>query len=238
MPTLVMFDLDGTLLDTLEDLAAAHNAALVRRGLEPIPMSEYRYLVGEGLRSLNRKALLRQDAAFAQLSRDEQEEALDAHLQASVAIYRERLWVKTQPYPGIEAMLRRLAAAGIGMGVLSNKADDMTKRLIAHFFPEIDFAFVEGMSARWPRKPDPSLALHCAARGGYAPAQVVFVGDTSTDMQTARAGGFTPFGVSWGFRAADELWANGALRVADRVEALRDMILAFDAAAAADGDAP
>jgi phosphoglycolate phosphatase len=197
----ILFDLDGTLLDTLEDLADAVNEALARGGFPPRSLDEYRFLVGDGARNLVRRALPpehRDDATV--------EPCLDAFGAAYA-----RLWDrKTRPYPGIPELLDALAARGLPMAVLSNKPDDFTKLCVARLLPRGRFAVVRGARPDTPPKPDPAAALAIAKQVGVPPADFLYVGDSNTDMGTARAAGMFPVGVTWGFRPASELLEHGA----------------------------
>ncbi len=221
-----IFDLDGTLLDTLQDLADSHNQALLDLGLEALPTDDYRFLVGKGLRNLCLRSLSLQYPAFSELDNSEQERLIEQHLAHFQSIYRRNLMVSTKPYPGIAAMLEQLKKAEIPCAVLSNKADPLTKKLIMHFFKDQNFVFIEGMSEAYPRKPDPTAALAFCAQLGLEPADCYFIGDTSTDMQTATNGGFIALGVSWGFRSREELFENGAVEVFDSPEDLGSYIVA------------
>jgi len=197
----MIFDLDGTLLDTIDDLADAMNAALVQRGYPTHPVQEYKYFIGEGVDVFARSALPPQ-------ARDEKT-VVDL-----VRIYRVKYaenWArKTRPYPGILALLQGLNARKTPMAVLSNKRDAVTKQMIAHFLPEISFTEIRGACSEIPLKPDPTGALAIAKAFALEPRNVLFVGDTKTDMQTATAAGMCAVGVLWGFRTADELRASGA----------------------------
>jgi phosphoglycolate phosphatase len=197
----IIFDLDGTLLDTLEDLADAMNSVLAEARLPTHPVSAYRTFVGDGIEMLVRRSLPfevpdeREFARFVELAR---------------RAYAERWSCKTQPYPGVPEMVRAFAAAGLRVSVLSNKPDDAVHAVVRTFLPEIGFEVVLGATPSRPRKPDPAAALEIAGRLGVAPAQIAFMGDSSVDMRTAVAAGMFPIGVLWGFRTAEELIASGA----------------------------
>jgi phosphoglycolate phosphatase len=197
----IIFDLDGTLLDTLEDLADAMNSVLTQCRLPTHPISAYRYFVGDGIDMLVRRSLPFEVA-------DERE--FKRFVELARRAYADRWTCKTQPYPGVPDMVRAFAAAGFRMAVLSNKPDDAVHAVVRTFLPEMDFQVVLGATPTRPKKPDPSAALEIAARLGMPPAEVAFMGDTSVDMQTANAAGMFPIGVLWGFRTAEELIASGA----------------------------
>jgi len=192
----VIFDLDGTLIDSLADIAAAMNHSLRAVGMPEHVLDEYRDLVGEGARHLAERAL--------PVGRgDLVEPVLDAYR----SYYRDHAVDATRPYPGI---LELLAEVRVPMAVVSNKPDAATRQVVAAMFPQASFRWVAGQRAGVPLKPDPHPALEACERMGVAPAGCVFVGDTRIDVATARAAGMTPIGVSWGFRGPDELRAAGA----------------------------
>ncbi|MCY3020525.1 MAG: HAD family hydrolase [Planctomycetota bacterium] len=197
----VLFDLDGTLLDTLEDLADSTNAVLARHGLPVHAMSAYKYFVGDGVESLCRRTLPadRLDAAFV------------AQCVAAVREEYGRRWhAKTHFYAGVPELLDALVARGVKMAVLSNKPDDLTKLTVQHFLPRWRFDAVCGARPGRGRKPDPAAAVEIAAQLAVPPAEFLYLGDTDTDMQTALAAGMYPLGALWGFRPAEELIASGA----------------------------
>ena len=206
-----LFDLDGTLVDSLADIAAAMNWALAQHGLPTHPEPAYRDFVGEGVRVLVRKASGAgpDDAAL--------QEAL---LESYRGHYAEHLLDRTRPFPGIDGVLERLAAGGVRLGVLSNKSDAFTRQLVAALFPGHAFGAVYGERPGVARKPDPSAALALAAELGVAPQDCAFVGDTPVDMKTARAAGMHAVGVTWGFRGAAELRAHGAQALASGADEL------------------
>jgi phosphoglycolate phosphatase len=197
----VLFDLDGTLLDTLEDIADSTNAALRAQGFPEHPLSAYRYFIGDGVESLVRRALPPERLEAATL-------ACSAELMRRE--YSARWADKTRPFPGVPELLDALTACGLPMAVLSNKPDDFTQLCIARLLPHWRFEVVLGAVAGMPKKPDPAAARQIAARLNLPPAQIVYLGDTNTDMQTAVAAGMYPVGALWGFRTASELTASGA----------------------------
>ena len=204
----VLFDLDGTLLDTLEDLADSTNRCLASLGFPGHPVQAYRYFVGDGLSNLARRTLpaeRREDPASIQALQDLFNQD-----------YREHWADKTRPYEGIAALLDGLAARGRPMAVLSNKPHAFTVEMVRHFFGSWRFAAVFGARESHPRKPDPAAALEAGEQMGLAPAQVLYAGDTPTDMQTARNAGMFAVGVLWGFRPREELEQGGAQAVASR----------------------
>lgn len=197
----VLFDLDGTLLDTLADLGNAVNRVLAARGLPTHPLDAYRYFVGEGARLLVTRALPenRRDAA-----------TIAACLAGFQADYDQNWQVETRPYPGVADMLDVLTARGLKLAVLSNKPHDFTVRCVSELLPRWTFDPVFGLRDTVPRKPDPAGALEITACLNIPPANFLYLGDTATDMQTARATGMFPVGALWGFRSAEELVESGA----------------------------
>jgi len=196
-----LFDLDGTLLDSLEDLAASMNSVLSRHAWPEHPVDAYRYFVGEGVEELVRRAMPEAQRAPAVVA------TLLAEMRAE---YSGRWAERTRPYPGIPELLDALLERGLKLAVLSNKLDEMTRAIVAQLLPRWRFEVVLGATAGLPRKPDPAPALEVARRLAVAPGEVVYLGDTSTDMETAVGAGMLAVGVLWGFRGADELRAAGA----------------------------
>jgi phosphoglycolate phosphatase len=212
----VLFDLDGTLLDTLEDLADAANAALSAQGLPEHPLEAYRYFVGDGMENLVRRSVPDSVAADA----------------TTVAKVRERLqeeyarrWsAKTRPYAGVEELLDGLDGRAVPAAILSNKPDDFVEEIVRHYFPRRHFVAAVGARPGVPRKPDPTAALEVAARLSRPAAAFLYLGDTNTDMQTARAAGMYPVGALWGFRTERELREAGARRLIARPQELLELL--------------
>ena len=198
----VLFDLDGTLLDTLQDLAEAMNSVLRRSGFATHPLQAYKYFVGDGMETLVRRALPE--------THGNDEATVSACLAAMKEEYRRRWMEQTRPYPGIPELLDELAARQIQLSVLSNKPDEFTRMMVKKLLPRWQFAWVFGERPGVPRKPDPFSALEIAERSLVASEAFVYLGDTATDMITANAAGMYAVGVTWGFRPAEELTANGA----------------------------
>lgn len=197
----VIFDLDGTLLNTIEDLAEAMNTALNHRGYPSRSVKEVKHLVGEGTDFFVRGMLppqARRPDIIANL--------IDEYR----AEYTKTWTKKTKPYPDIVDMLNAIKEQGIPVAILSNKRDAVVKQSVARFLPGVSFAEIRGAQEGVPLKPDATVALEIAARMGCDPGRLMFVGDTKTDMQTARAAGMIAVGALWGFRTAEELRANGS----------------------------
>jgi phosphoglycolate phosphatase len=214
-----LFDLDGTLLDSLHDIGAAMNHALARHGLPVHPLSDYRRFVGEGVRALTTRTIpVGQEALH------------EAVLDAYRARYAQCMLEHTRPFPGIPELLSRLAGEGVKLAVLSNKPDAATRRLVEALLPQVRFGAVYGERAGVPRKPDPTAALGMAAELGVEPEDCAFIGDTAVDMDTARASGMYGVGVTWGFRDVEELQSHGARVIAHTAEELLQALLACRAA--------
>lgn len=201
MKKAVIFDLDGTLADTILDIAGAVNRSLARRRLPEHDSAHYKLMVGDGFRTLIFRALPEE------LRRDDYIEELRAEAAAD---YSGRCLERTAPYPGVRELLAALGQKGIVMAVLSNKPDELTKKCVQGLFPATAFAVVRGESSEFPKKPDPAAALDACARMGAAPAEVLYLGDTAVDMRTALASGTAALGALWGYRGEAELREAGA----------------------------
>ena len=197
----VIFDLDGTLLDSLEDLADSMNAVLLRSGLPTHPLDAYRYFVGEGIEMLVQRAVPEAERAPARLA---------AHVAAMRSEYDLRSAAKTRPYPGVPELLDALEARGMPAAILSNKPHDATVEIVAQLLGKWRFRAVLGARPSVPKKPDPAGALEIAAGLGVPPGEILYLGDTATDMRTARAALMRAVGALWGFRTEDELREAGA----------------------------
>lgn len=203
----VLFDLDGTLLDTLDDLCDATNTVLARFGFPTHPQRAYRQMVGQGIRVLATLALPEEN-------RDEQ---TIGRVQGDLDRYlREHPVMKSKPYPEVPALLSRLQERIIPMSILTNKPDSLARAVVAQLLDGWSFKGIQGQREDVPRKPDPTAAISLSDVMGVAPTQIVFVGDSDIDMQTALAAGMTPVGVAWGFRGRVELDAAGAKRIISR----------------------
>ena len=210
-------DLDGTLLDTLQDVADSTNAALARLGLPSHDTSAYRYFVGDGRKSMALRSL-------------PEERRDDATLNTLIEYINEEYtahWMDTtQPFDGIPDMLDALTSRGVRLAVLSNKPHHYTTQMISHLLPRWRFEIVRGESPETPRKPDPAGALAIMRQMELDPDACVYIGDSGIDMQTATAAGLYAVGVLWGFRPADEMVAHGARTL---VEHPMDIVRLFDA---------
>ncbi len=197
----VLFDLDGTLLNTLGDIASSANRVLGHLGFPQHEVEAYKYFVGDGREALAVRILptIHQDASTV------------AKVVAGIDKEYSQHWADTShSYVGIPELLQALTMRGIRMAVLSNKPDDFTKLTVSRLLPHWRFEPVLGVRPSVPIKPDPTAALEIAERLNMLPGEFLYLGDTDTDMRTANAAGMYAIGVLWGFRTADELVANGA----------------------------
>lgn len=199
----VLFDLDGTLLDTLRDLSDSGNAVLEAHGFPPHPMDDYRTFIGNGMVNLVRDI-------FPEGNRPAEGEETDRILAEYREAYGERWRNTTVAYPGIAELLDSLRERRIPIGVLSNKAHDFTLRCVEAFLPGWEWDVVLGARDGVLKKPDPAGAIEAAAMVGRKPEDCWFVGDSNVDMLTALGAGMHAVGVSWGFRPVEELREAGA----------------------------
>mgnify|MGYP006277682877 CR=1 FL=1 len=197
----VVFDLDGTLADSIADIGDAMNRVLESKGFPVHSYRDYKYFVGKGLKNLV-LASLPEDQRSDELI----EECHDLMLQD----YGKNYLVKTRLYDGIEELIDSLHAKGIRMAVLSNKAEEMTKKVVSELIGNEKIELVLGMKPSLPRKPDPAGAVFISEKFGIPRENFAYVGDTNTDMQTAVNAGMLPVGVLWGFRSEQELIESGA----------------------------
>ena len=201
-----MFDLDGTLLDTLADLGDSMNITLAAFGFPTHEYPFYRKAVGDGAPQLVTRSLPPEART---------PETIRTALVRMRAEYERRWTLKTGPYDGILSLLADLHRRGTVITVLSNKPDAKTRDCVAHFFPGIPFAVVRGARDGVPLKPDPAAALAIVRQLDIPAGEWLYVGDTDTDMQTAVSAGLFAVGAAWGFRDRDELLAHGAQTVID-----------------------
>lgn len=215
--SLVIFDLDGTMLNTIGDLAAAVDYVMRSRNLPEHTDAEYRAMVGGGIKRLVERALPHD------LAQD------DAYVEECVTQFRhyyvENIDRYTTPYNGIPELLRELNRRGIKVAVASNKFQHGTERLISKFFSDIEFVAIEGNRPGAPLKPNPEIIHNILRMADIAPSGAVMVGDSGIDIHTATAAGIASVGVAWGFRYAEELYDAGATTVATTIEELTTAIL-------------
>jgi phosphoglycolate phosphatase len=204
---LVIFDLDGTLLNTLSDLAYSTNYALEKNGFPQHPIDAYKYYVGNGINKLFERALP-----------DDQktEENVMKIRKEFLPYYNTHNTVYTEPYEGVpELLYRLLPAKGIKVAVASNKYQQATEKLIRRYFPEINFTAVLGQRENVPVKPDPAIVHEILKIANLPATETVYVGDSGIDMLTAAHSGLRSIGVTWGFRPRSELESFGATHIAD-----------------------
>ncbi len=214
MKKLVLFDLDGTLIDTLEDLSAAVNHSLALRGLPLHTKDEYVHMVGHGVRNLVKQALpesLQSDDAY-----------VDACLADFKEYYSAHIDVHTHPYAGMQELLTELKSKGVKMAVASNKFQSGTEHLIKEFFSDIDFVSILGNREGFPLKPSPEIVEEVLSKSGISRADAILVGDSPTDMRTAVNGGIDRIAVTWGYRSAEALEGNPMVNT---VQELREKLL-------------
>jgi len=203
----VLFDLDGTLLDSLKDIANAMNLVLEQHGFPPHPVEDYNHHVGDGMDTLARRVLPPGEAGNTDLRA--------RIIREMKRTYSDTWYHWSAPYPGIHDLLQTLAATPLKLGVLSNKPEEFTTVIVEHFFPLTPWTALRGARPGIPIKPAPDAALDIAREWELPPEQIVFVGDTSTDVLTAVNAGMPCIGVTWGFRDRDELLAHGAKWIVD-----------------------
>jgi phosphoglycolate phosphatase len=211
----VLFDLDGTLLDTLDEIGASMNEVLGRLGLPGHGMDRYRVFVGDGIETLAHR-VLPEDRRTP--------EVLAAAVADMKRTYAKRWERGSRPFGGIPGLLDELAARGLRLAVYSNKPHEFTVLMVQRMLPRWRFEVVYGAQPDLPRKPDPAGALRIAREMGLEPADFLYCGDTDTDMRTAVAAEMVPVGVLWGFRDEDELRANGARVVIREPRELLDLL--------------
>ena len=212
MKQLVIFDLDGTLLDTVADLANATNQALEQCGYPTHPTEAYYKFVGNGINKLFARALPAEHST---------EENILLIRSIFVPYYNEHNADCSRPYPGIVTLLETLQERGVQLAVASNKYHEATLKLVHHFFPSIRFAAIYGQRDGVPIKPAPNVVYDILHDTGIAKEDTLYVGDSGVDMQTACNAGVESVGVTWGFRSAEELHENGAAHIvqeADEIE--------------------
>ena len=199
MKRLAIFDLDGTLLDTIKDLGAATNFTLEKNGYPTHPLESYPMFVGNGVNKLIERALpidARSEERIAELRKD------------FTVYYHNHNTDYSKPYDGITDLLDNIQHEGILIAVASNKYEEATVKLVKHFFPNINFAAINGQREGFPIKPDPSIVFDILTKTGINKQDTLYIGDSGVDMETARRAGVDSVGVTWGFRSKDELEKN------------------------------
>lgn len=215
MKRLVIFDLDGTLLNTIADLANSTNHALNQLGYPTHEPEEYNFMVGNGINKLFERALPEGEKTEKNVLRVRRE---------FIPYYDQHNADESRPYPGIPELLERLQAKGIQMAVASNKYQAATEKLIAHYFPNIKFIAVFGQRDGVNVKPAPTIVEDILRISGTPKDEVLYVGDSGVDMQTARNAGVTACGVTWGFRPLAELESFNPRYIIEVPQLISDLI--------------
>jgi len=209
-----VFDLDGTLLDTLADIGTGANFALCQFGYEAYPVAAYRSKIGHGIKNLFRAAL--------------PADATDADVAKVNAVYQEyypvNCCVHTDYFPGVKAFLDALAGKGIKLAVISNKTEKTSLKIMAHYFPDYDWAFIWGNNGVRPLKPATEAGELACRTLGLEPEEILYIGDGDTDMEFASKMGFIAAGVTWGYRDPDQLLAAGADFLVDSYSELQEKL--------------
>lgn len=215
MKQLVIFDLDGTLLNTIADLAASTNYALSQNGFPTHETAAYNFFVGNGINKLFERALPEGERT---------EENIRLIKETFLPYYNEHHSDYSSPYPGIPELLSTLQTKGVTLAVASNKYQSATEDLIPHFFPNISFALVLGQREGIPPKPDPSIVNEILAFTGIAKENALYVGDSGVDMQTVLNSGIDGVGVTWGFRPRQELEQFNPKYIVDEAQEIASLI--------------
>lgn len=211
MKKLIIFDLDGTLINTIADLAVCTNYALTACGFPVHDKDDYRFFVGNGISKLFERALPEGEKTPGNIAKIR---------ELFIPYYNDHSADLTEPYEGIPEMLRTIQERGIALAVASNKYDVATKQLVRHYFPEIHFSAIFGNREGVPVKPDPAIAMEILCITGNTPEDTFFVGDSGVDMQTAANAGIASIGVTWGFRPREELEQFRPAHIVDSPDAL------------------
>lgn len=216
MKKLVIFDLDGTLLNTIADLAHSTNYALSKLGYPTHKAEQYPFMVGNGINKLFERALPEGEKTEQNVLRVRKE---------FIPYYDMHNADDSRPYPGIPELLSHLQAAGIQIAVASNKYQAATRKLIAHYFPEIHFIAVFGQREGIKVKPDPTIVFDILQLAGVAKEDVLYIGDSGVDMQTAANAGVAACGVTWGFRPRTELEEFQPEYIVDSAEEIKELVM-------------
>ncbi len=213
MTEAIVFDLDGTLLNTIEDIRDSMNRALVQFGLPTYEADRYCYFVGGGVKILAEQAVGEENIQLA-----------PQVAQLYQADYGKNSANLTRPYEGVPELLKGLNAKNVPVAVLSNKPHKDTLKVIAHYFPDVKFACIRGQVEGMHPKPDPAGAFAIAKELNVTPANCLYAGDTIVDMACANAAGMKAIGVTWGFRKRDELERGNATYIVDRPQEILELI--------------
>ena len=210
----IIFDLDGTLVNSLEDISDAMNKVLQGLNFPTHTYDTYQYFIGSGLRNLVSKALP---------ATNNSDKQIEICFECMINEYREICTLKTKPYDGIVELLENLTSQNIKMAVFSNKADELTKKIASEIFPN-HFDQAVGLSTEALKKPNPFEALEIGKKWNLKPEEILFVGDSDIDMQTAVNANMFPVGVTWGYRTEEELKNSGAKLVVNTASELIEIL--------------
>lgn len=210
----IIFDLDGTLVDSLHDISDAMNTVLESLNYPTHTYDTYQYFIGSGLRNLISKALT---------SSNNKEEQIEICFEMMIQEYRKICTSKTKPYEGILELLDNLTSQNIKLAVFSNKADELTKKIASEIFPN-HFDTAVGLSTEELKKPNPFEAIEISKKWNLKPEEILFVGDSDIDMKTAVNANMFPVGVSWGYRTEEELKSSGAKLVINNASELIEIL--------------
>ena len=214
MYKLCAFDLDGTLVNTINDIADAVNRSLLSLGCPTHSESEYLKMVGDGMRMLCVRALP-----------ENKKDLTDELVRRYASSYIENCCVRSELYPGVARMLNALHAAGIRCAVASNKPDPQTRRVVQHYLADFSFAQVLGQRDEIPRKPAPDMLVRVMDACGVLPQETIYIGDSNVDVRFAHAAGVKCIGAAWGFRGRDELEAEGADLIAETPDEIEKLLV-------------
>jgi phosphoglycolate phosphatase len=197
----VIFDLDGTLANTLEDIADSLNRVLVKNGFPEHDYNTYKKIVGKGIENLVCNSIP---------ERFREKVIIAGCVESMINDYKDNCLIKTELYPGIAEMLDKLKGFDFKAAVFSNKVEKLSQKIVNALIDNFNFNIVLGAKPELPKKPDPAGALMICKTFGFSPPEIIYVGDSGTDMITANKAGMFAIGVTWGFRTKDELLDNGA----------------------------
>lgn len=211
----IIFDLDGTLTNTLQDIAYFMNSILRKYGFPEHETESYRYKVGGGMRNLVVHSLPEGELNDPLITKCEKE---------LVELYYENPVVKTELYDGIPGILRELEKKGVPLGICSNKTHELVMEVVNILLSSFRFQSVWGSKREYPKKPDPASVLEVAKEIGCVPGDILYFGDSGVDMETARNAGMTAVGVLWGFRDREELIEHGAEKLVKQPEEILQLL--------------
>lgn len=211
----VIFDLDGTILNTLDDLADSANYVLAAQGFPTHPTEQYKTFVGNGIPKLIQRML----------PTDASDEVFERTLAAFEKYYDAHKNDKTAPYDGIPELLSVLKSRGVRLCVLSNKQHDLSVQIVKHHFGENTFDIIRGKMEQFPAKPDPASCNDVISALNIPKSNILYAGDSNVDMQTGHNAGLTKCGVSWGFRSIEELRSAGADYIASSPQDILQIVL-------------